>query len=279
MQPATLSTSLPALSAQAELVDTHCHLDMGDYSIDLNEVLQSAALHGVKRIVTIGVNLSSSRQAVSLAERIPTIYATVGIHPHDARTATPANLRRIADLAAHRLVVGYGEIGLDYARNYAPREMQLRAFSAQLHLAKELGLPVVIHDREAHGEVCRLIKEAGPFPKGGVMHCFSGDRRLAETMIDFGFMISIPGVVTFANAHALHEVVRTINLKHLLLETDGPYLAPVPCRGKRNEPKLLLLTAHKVAELKKISLDQVALATTANAVRLFQLTRDDHGPR
>jgi len=177
---------------------------MGDYSSDLDDVLQAAARHGVKRILTIGINLSSSKAAISLAERYPNIFATVGIHPHDALTATPGNLRRLADLAGHRLVVGYGEIGLDYVKNYAPREAQLRAFSAQLHLAKELGLPVVIHDREAHEDVCRLIKEAGPFPQGGVMHCFSGDRRLAEAMIDLGCLISIPGVVTFANAHALH---------------------------------------------------------------------------
>lgn len=252
---------------------------MDDYSTDLADVLHSAAQHGVKRIITIGIDLTSSEEAVSLAERNPNIFATVGIHPHDAHTATPGNLRRIAALAGHRLVVGYGEIGLDYVKNYAPREVQLRAFSEQLHLARELGLPVVIHDREAHEDVCRLIKEAGPFPKGGVMHCFSGDRRLAETMIDAGFLISIPGVVTFANAHPLHEVAQTIDLQHLLMETDGPYLAPVPFRGKRNEPKLLLLTAQKIADLKMLSLDEVAQATTANAVRLFQLVRDDHGLR
>ena len=279
MQPATHTAPLPVLAAPTELVDTHCHLDMNEYATDLDEVLQSATRHGVKRIITIGVNPPSSQAAVSLAERISNIFATVGIHPHDARQATPDNLRRLADLATNRRVVGYGEIGLDYVKNYAPREVQLRAFAEQLRLAVELGLPVVIHDREAHEDVCRLIKEAGPFPRGGVMHCFSGNLRLAETMIDLGFLISIPGVVTFANAHALHEVVRTIDLQHLLLETDGPYLAPVPCRGKRNEPKLLLFTAQKVADLKMIPLDEVAQATTANAVRLFQLTRTHHDLR
>jgi len=279
MQPVPRTAPLPELSAQSELVDTHCHLDMSDYGPDLDGVLLSAAEHGVRRIVTIGIDLPSSRAAVSLAERVPSIFATVGVHPHDAHQATPETLRRLADLAAHRHVVGYGEIGLDYVKNYAPREVQLRTFSDQLHLAGELGLPVVIHDREAHEDVCRLIKEAGPFPRGGVMHCFSGDLRLAEEMIDFGFLISIPGVVTFANAHTLQEVVRTIDLRHLLLETDGPYLAPVPYRGKRNEPKLVLLTAQKVADLKAVSLDDVARATTANAVRLFQLTRDDHDSR
>ena len=279
MQPATLTAPLPALAAQAELVDTHCHLDMAEYASDVDAVLRAAAQHGVKRVVTIGIDLASSRAAVALAERIPAVFATVGFHPHDAVQATPDHLRRLADLAGHRLVVGYGEIGLDYVKNYAPREVQLRAFAAQLRLGRELGLPVVIHDREAHEDVCRLIKEAGPLPRGGVMHCFSGDRRLAETMVDSGFLISIPGVVTFANAHALHEVVRAIDLRHLLLETDGPYLAPVPYRGKRNEPQLLLLTAQKVAELKGVSLEDVARTTTANAVRLFQLARDDHDLR
>jgi TatD DNase family protein len=267
----------PKLSAPAELIDTHCHLDMATYQPDLEDIILSAVLHGIKRVITIGIDYPSSQKAVALSGHYPNVFATVGFHPHDAEQATPKALRQVANLASHRTVVGYGEIGLDYVKNYAPIDVQRRVFSEQLHLAKELGLPVVIHDREAHDDVCRLIRSAGPFPKGGVMHCFSGDRQLAETMIDLGFSISIPGVVTFTKAHLLHEVVRAIDLKHLLLETDGPYLAPAPFRGKRNEPKLMLYTAQKVAELKHISLDEVALATTANAVRLFQLPENGHG--
>jgi len=267
---------LPELSGRTELIDTHCHLDMSAYQSDLDEVIQSAARHGIKRIITIGIDYPSSRQAVALSDRYPNIFATVGVHPHDAQQASSVALRQLADLASHRSVVGYGEIGLDYVKNYAPTDVQRRVFSEQLHLAKELGLPVVIHDREAHDDTCRLIRSAGPFPRGGVMHCFSGDRQLAETMIDLGFLVSIPGVATFANAHSLHEVIRTIDLQYLLLETDGPYLAPTPFRGKRNEPKLMLYTAQKVAELKGISLDEVARTTTANAVRLFQLPGDGH---
>jgi hydrolase, TatD family len=279
MQPPTRTVPLPALSTNAELVDTHCHLDMSDYEPDLPEVLHKAAKHSVTRIITIGIDLPSSRTAVALAERIPSVFAAVGIHPHNAHQATPAALRQLADLTVNRRVVGYGEIGLDSVKSYVPREIQMRAFAEQLHLARELGLPVIIHDREAHEDACRLIKEAGPFPAGGVMHCFSGDLRLAETMIDLNFLISIPGVVTFANAHTLHEVVRVLDLRHLLLETDGPYLAPVPCRGKRNEPKLLLLTAQKVADLKQMTVDDIARTTTANALRLFQRIRDDHDLR
>jgi len=274
MKPAILP--LPELSTRAELIDTHCHLDMSAYQPDLENVIQSAVRHGIRRIITIGIDYSSSREAVTLSDRFPNVFATIGFHPHDAQQATTGAMQRLADLASHRAVVGYGEIGLDYVKNYAPRDVQRRVLSEQLHLAKELNLPVVIHDREAHADVCHLIREAGPFPRGGVMHCFSGDRQLAEEMIDLGFFISIPGVVTFSNAHNLHEVIQAIDLRYLLLETDGPYLAPVPFRGKRNEPKLMLYTAQKVAELKQLSLDEVALATTANAIRLFHLPGEGH---
>lgn len=266
----------PQLPAEAELVDTHCHLDMAAYQTDLEEVIHSAHHHGVKRLISIGIDFPSSKAAVALSDRFPNLYATVGFHPHDAQQATPEALKMLADLATHRSVVGFGEIGLDYVKNYAPHDVQRKIFTEQLHLAKELDLPVVVHDREAHDDVFRLIRSAGPYPRGGVMHCFSGDRQLAERMLDLGFSISIPGVVTFANAGSLHEVVRTVDLRHLLLETDGPYLTPVPFRGKRNEPKLLLYTAQKVAELKQVSLVEVAQHTTANAVRLFQLPRDAH---
>jgi len=270
-------SQLPKLSGhRAELIDTHCHLDMDAYQADLDNVIQSAFNHGIKRIITIGIDYPSSHEAVALSGRYPNIYAAIGFHPHDAQRATPTALQQMADLASHHKVVGYGEIGLDYVKNYAPHDMQRKVFSQQLHLAKELNLPIVIHDREAHEDVCDLVRTAGPFPKGGVMHCFSGDQQLAEEMIDMGFYISIPGVATFTNAHILHEVIRTTDLRHLLLETDGPFLAPVPFRGKRNEPKLMLYTAQKVAELKQISIDEVARTTTANSVRLFHLPGDNH---
>lgn len=267
---------LPHVSPQVNLIDTHCHLDMEAYQPDLETVLSSAADHGVSRIVTIGIDVNSSRQAVALATRYPTVFATVGIHPHDAQQATPAHLRQLAELAQSSVVVGYGEIGLDYVKNYAPRDVQIKAFRDQLHLARDLNLPVVIHDREAHEDVLDILRAAGPLPCGGVMHCFSGDRRLAEAMTDLGFFISIPGVATFHNAHHLHDVIRAVDPTRLLLETDGPFLAPVPYRGKRNEPKLILYTAQKVAELKQLSLDEVARATTANAERLFHLPESHH---
>ena len=272
----TPSSHLPKLTGKTQLIDTHCHLDMDAYHPDLDEVLSTAAHHGIGKIVTIGIDDQSSRQAVLLAHRYDNVFATVGFHPHDTAKVTPKALQQLADLTADRKVVGFGEIGLDYVKNYAPQEVQRQVFTAQLHLAKDLDLPIIIHDREAHTDICRLIEAAGPFPRGGVMHCFSGDRHLAEQMIAMGFALSIPGVVTFANAHSLHEVVRSIDLQHLLLETDGPYLAPVPFRGKRNEPKLMVLTAQKVAELKGVTLDDIAEATTMNAMRLFRLPGADY---
>lgn len=267
---------LPNITGKSKLIDTHCHLDMEAYHADLDEVLLAAAHHGVGRVITIGIDNHSSQKAVMLAHRYRNVYATVGFHPHDAEKVTPDALRRLADFATDRKVVGFGEIGLDYVKNYAPQEIQRKVFTKQLYLAKELDLPIVIHDREAHEDTLRLIKAAGPFPRGGVMHCYSGDRHLAEQMIGMGFAISIPGVVTFTNAHVLHEVVRCIDLQHVLLETDGPYLAPVPFRGKRNEPKLMVLTAQKVADLKGVPLEDVVEVTTANATRLFQLPDTDY---
>ena len=262
------------LSPHLELIDTHCHLDMEAYRTDLAAVINAAHQAGVRRIVTIGIDEPSSREAIRIANLHNNIHATIGFHPHEAHKATPAALTRLADLASADAVVGYGEIGLDYVKEYSPRDVQRHAFSAQLDLARVLGLPVVIHDREAHEDTLRLLREAGHLPNGGVMHCFSGDVRLARTAIDLGLLLSIPGVVTFANAGTLHEVVRATDISHLILETDGPFLAPVPFRGKRNEPKLLLRTACKVAELKGMELDEVARATSANAIRLFGLQNE-----
>ncbi|MBM9535738.1 TatD family hydrolase [Desulfobulbus alkaliphilus] len=265
---------LPVLPDTIELIDTHCHLDMDAYQNDLDMVIQRATDQGVRRIITVGIDAASSRKAVRLAERYPGIYATIGFHPHNARQATDAALQQLAQLAESSSVVGYGEIGLDYVKNYAPRDVQINAFERQIHLARELDLPVIIHDREAHADCLALLRACGPLPRGGVMHCFSGDLQLAMAAIDLGLYLSIPGVVTFNGARMLHEVVRTIDLRYLLLETDGPFLAPVPNRGRRNEPKLMLYTAQMVAELKQLSLTEVARATTANALRLFQLPRE-----
>ncbi|HHB75544.1 MAG TPA: TatD family deoxyribonuclease [Desulfobulbus sp.] len=243
---------------------------MDAYSADLDLVLNRAADAGVSAIITIGIDAASSKQAVKLAERFTQIYAAVGIHPHDAANATEEDFKIMTELAAHDKVVGYGEIGLDYAKKYSPKKIQQQIFSRQLQLAKELNIPVIIHDREAHEDTLCLLQEHAPYPAGGIMHCFSGDMTLAEKIMDLGFLISIPGIVTFKNAYSLHEVAATLPLGSMLIETDGPFLTPVPYRGKRNEPGYIIHTAQKIAELAGIPLRHVAAATTANAQSIFK---------
>jgi TatD DNase family protein len=261
----------PQLSPEYSLIDTHCHLDMADYQTDLDQVIAGASRCGVTRIITIGIDLASSGRAVKLAQCHEGVHAAVGIHPHDADAADEEAFRRLTELAASTKVVGFGEIGLDYAKNYSAKDVQLRVFARQLELAKELGLPLIIHDRDAHEDTLRLLREKGPFPQGGVMHCFSGDAELARQVLDLGFHVSIPGIVTFPNAATMREAVQEAPLDRLLLETDGPFLAPAPFRGKRNLPQYLLHTAAAVAELKNISLDALAKQTTVNAEKLFAL--------
>lgn len=262
---------LPVAPPGVSLVDTHCHLDMVAYGDDLDAVLVRAAQAGVRQVLTIGIDLESSREAVSLAARHPGVYAAVGIHPHHVEGVGEQAYTELRALAAQPRVVGYGEIGMDLVKEYAPASLQVEHFRLQVRLARELALPLIIHDREAHDQVLTVLREEGPFPAGGVMHCFSGDTTLAQEVLALGFYISVPGVVTFAKADMLQAAVRTTPLDRLLVETDGPFLAPVPRRGKRNEPAYVLYTAQKVAELKETELAVVARITTANAHRLFGL--------
>jgi TatD DNase family protein len=247
---------------------------MGAYTADLHDVLARASSNGVGTVITIGIDLPSSKQAITLAARNPMVKATIGIHPHDVGNIDSRDLLEIEGLIENkpRDIVGYGEIGLDYVKRYSPAEVQRRAFADQLVIAKNHNLPVIVHDREAHDDILKVLRTHGPFDSGGGMHCFSGDLQFAEKVLDLGFHISIPGIVTFKNASALQEVAAKIPLEALLLETDGPFLAPDPYRGKRNEPSFLLYTAEKVATLRGISIDQLAAATTANAAGLFHLT-------
>ena len=273
--------SLPRPEPGISLVDTHCHLDMDAYAQGLDGVIDTAAAGGVGRIITVGIDADSSFAAAAIAGRFANVWATVGIHPHHAGEAGAEEIRRISRLAENRdaKVVAYGEIGLDFARNYAPGEVQLKAFETQLQAARELGLPVIIHDRDAHAETMAALKRNAPYPAGGVMHCFSGDIRLARRVIDdLGFFISIPGIVTFKKSDALRQVARGISLDHMLLETDGPFLAPVPYRGKVNKPEYLIHTARKIAELRDIPLDEVARRTTRNAEKLFGLDHESASP-
>ncbi|MCA1765718.1 MAG: TatD family hydrolase [Desulfobulbaceae bacterium] len=263
----------PVLGEGVRLIDTHCHLDMPPYGDDLAEVIDRAGRHGVDRIVTVGIDLASSKAAIRLAEETPGVFATIGVHPHNVAGMTEDDYRQLKVLADNPVVVAYGEIGLDFHYNYAPGDVQIEHFARQVNLAKQLELPLVVHDRDAHREVFDILTRAHPFPAGGVMHCFSGDSAFARAVVDLGFHVSIPGVVTFKKAEILQAAVREVPLGRIILETDGPFLAPEPRRGRRNEPALMLFTAQKVAELKGLGLDEVAAATTANAEKLFRLPR------
>jgi TatD DNase family protein len=266
-----LNNLLPSLPAQTVAIDTHCHLDMAVYDLDRDQVIAEAEGSGVSRMITIGIDPVSSEKAVALAERYSPVYAAIGIHPHHAVPLDASCFRRLELLAAHPKVIAYGEIGLDLVKKYVPVAQQITCFRQQVRLAKELHLPVIIHDRGAHMETMEILKAEKPFPAGGVMHCFSGDLKLAAAVLDLGFHISIPGIVTYDNAEKLQEVVREVDLAILLLETDAPFLAPVPERGQRNRPALMLHTARKIAELKSISLAEVVKQTTVNAETLFSL--------
>lgn len=266
----------PRLSPGFQLIDTHCHLDMDAYSNEVPAIVSSAAEKGVKGIITVGIDLDSSHRAIAIAKQHDKVWATIGLHPHNADSKNlPEILKEFDKLASEKenKIVGYGEIGLDFAKNYAPRDTQISCFQTQLALAKKLNLPIIIHDREAHAETMEILLDHAPFPAGGVLHCFSGDLQLAQQVIDLGLHISIPGIVTFKNSSALQQVAQEIPLSAIILETDGPFLAPVPFRGKTNRPEYMLYTAEKIALLRNISLDEVAQHTTLNAERLFGLNR------
>jgi TatD DNase family protein len=251
------------------IIDSHAHLEMKEFDSDREEVIKLAKEAGVDFIITVGTNLVLSRKAVALAQGHETVYATIGIHPHDASKADKKTCESLKELAQRQKIVAYGEIGLDFFRNISSREKQIEVFRLQLELAEELNLPVIIHDREAHELTLKMVKASSV--RRGVFHCFSGDYTMAKQCIDLGFYISVPGVVTFDKAKTIQDVVRRVPLSSLLLETDAPYLAPIPHRGKRNEPSFIIHTAKKVAELKGVPLEEVAQATTQNAKSLFHI--------
>lgn len=256
----------------AELIDSHAHIYGEEFEGDFDAMLQRAKDAGVSCIIVPGSDLPSSRAAVQLAHRHDHIFAAVGVHPHDAASVTPDQVEEIRTLAtADNRVVAIGEVGLDFYRDRSPRSVQMEVFRSFIALARELSLPLVVHDRDAHDDVVRILREERAREVGGVLHCFSGDADMARACIDMGFFISIPGTVTYPANSGLHEVVRQVRTEHLLIETDAPYLSPIPFRGKRNEPAHVRLTAQKVAELKGLSLEDVARITSLNARRLFRL--------
>ena len=252
------------------LIDSHTHLELSEFDSDREDVIKRAKESGVEHIVTVGINLKDSRNAVALAERYDNIYASVGVHPHDAKSIDETTYDSLKKLSESDRVVAYGEIGLDFFRNLSPGDLQVKRFGEQLELAGELGLPVIIHDREAHREIVEVLKGWKSY-SGGVIHCFSGDYDMAVKCLDMGFYISIPGTITYRKSETLRDVVRKIPIDRLLVETDCPYLSPEPKRGKRNEPANVVYTARKVAQVKGLSFEDVAMITSENTRNLFKM--------
>jgi TatD DNase family protein len=254
------------------LFDTHAHLHFPQFADDLDAVLERARTAGVRGMVTIGTDRDTNRAVVELAKRLPDVWATVGIHPHDAAEATEADFEEIESLArTEGKIVGLGEMGLDFFRDLSPRDVQETVFRRQLVLARVLGKPVVVHCRDAHAETLAVLAGEKAGETGGVMHCFSGDVEIARRCLDLGLLISLAGPVTYKNARALPDVARFVPEDRLVVETDCPYLPPTPHRGKRNEPAYVALTAATIAELRGMDPERLAEATTRNAARLFRL--------
>lgn len=258
------------------LIDSHAHLDDRAFDADRLEVVRRAREAGVRAIVTVGVaeTVEGIERAVALASGHDEVYATVGVHPHDAEKFGPEAYPRIERLAGHPRVVGVGETGLDYHYMHSPAKVQQEAFRRFLRMARRVDLPVVIHTREAEGDTLSILREAlaeHPGPLCGVVHCFSGDYDLARKFLDMGLDLSFTGVITFPGAAGLRDVLKKIPLERVLLETDCPYLAPVPHRGKRNEPAFVARVAGQVANVLGRSPRDVARVTANNAVRRFRL--------
>lgn len=253
------------------MIDTHAHLDMQDYDEDRKEVIERALQGGISHIISVGIDLQSSQKALELANSHDFIFSTVGFHPHNADHVDPGDLEGLAALTGEPKVVAWGEIGLDFYRGWSQPDKQRKAFEKQIDLARHYDLPLVIHCREAHEDLLEILKKKETGPYQGVIHCFSGDYSLAMDLIAMGFYISIPGTVTYKKAVQVQDVAARIPLERLLLETDAPFLAPVPKRGKRNEPLFVVHTAQKIAELRKIDYEEVAFQASRNAIKLFSL--------
>ena len=249
------------------LVDSHCHLDFAEFAEERDAVVARAHAAGVGTMLTIGTRLDEFPGVRAIAEAYPDIWCSVGVHPHEAADHAALTAPGLAALAAHPRVVGIGETGLDYHYDHSPREVQERVFRTHIAASRESGLPLIIHAREADDAVARVLRDERPPP--GVLHCFSSGRTLAEAALELGFYISLSGIVTFKNAEELRAIVRDVPLERLLVETDAPYLAPVPYRGRRNEPAYVAATANAVAALKGLEPEELAAATTANFFRLF----------
>jgi TatD DNase family protein len=253
------------------VIDSHCHLDSDQFDADRDAVIQRAMDAGVSHMVAIGTGNGPPdlEAGIRLAERYESFYATIGVHPHDAAKAGPDVFRELSELAQHPKVVAIGEIGLDYHYDFSPRDVQQAVFIRQMQLAAEANKPIVIHTREAWNDTISMLREH--WHSTGIMHCFSGGPIEAQEALDLGFYLSFGGIMTFPKALEIQEAARTVPLDRMLVETDAPYLAPIPKRGKRNEPAFMLETVRKLAQLRGVTEEAIAEATTANFKRLCSL--------
>jgi len=252
------------------LVDSHCHLDFPDFQPDLDQVIGRATDAGVGLMLTIGTHLSRFPAVLAVAERYPQVYCTVGVHPHEAASETGVTVETLLELAKHPKVVGFGETGLDYFYAHSPRAQQQSIFRLHIQAARQAGLPLVIHTRDADTDMAAILEEE--YAKGhftGLVHCFSSGRELADKALELGLFLSFSGMLSFKKADSLRLMARDLPLDRLLVETDAPYLAPVPHRGKRNEPSFVSATASTLAGAKGLGIAQIEAATTGNFLRLF----------
>lgn len=251
------------------LIDSHTHLDFRHYNSDREEVIQRAQEKGVQVIINVGADLSSSMASLSLAEKYDHIYATVGVHPHEAKQVKGNVIQRLKEFLARDKVVAIGETGLDFHYNNSPRDIQERVFRTQIRLAHQFHLPLVIHSRESDERLLTILKEEKAEEVGGVIHCFHGDRSRAQEFLEMGFYLGLGGVITFPKAKEIRKAIPSLPLSRILLETDAPYLTPIPHRGKRNEPAYVLHVAEEISRLMGIPLHQVAEKTSENTRQLF----------
>jgi TatD DNase family protein len=255
------------------LIDSHAHIQGNEYANEVDAIIERAREAGVEKIIAVGGagDMSSNTAAIALTDSFPNIYATVGMHPHDAKDVGEGELRELRTLTSHPKVIAVGETGLDYYYNHSPHDVQRRVFAHFIHMARDTGLPLVVHERDAAKDAAELLRTEGAAKLRGVIHCFTGNYEAACDYLNLGFYLSFTGIITFKNAQALREVVRKVPLERMLVETDSPYLTPVPHRGKRNEPAYVRFVAETIAEIKGMALEEVAQSTTRNVQDLFKI--------
>ncbi len=250
-------------------IDTHAHLFYPNFNGEIDQIIERANTAGVQKIIVPGTDLATSKKAIDLAEQYESVYAAVGVHPHDTKEWKDEFIETLEDFSKHPKVVAIGEIGLDYYYDFSPKETQIIAFKSQIELAIKINLPIIVHNRESNDDVMNTIREYKDSNLRAQFHCFAGSAEDAKELIGLGHYISFTGNITFKKAESLREILKQVELDRLLLETDSPFMTPEPYRGKRNEPSNVLLVAEKIAEVHQVSLEKVLEATNNNVLKLF----------